>query len=95
MSTESRLSRALNDPRVLAYLYTGPALLVMALVVLYPFIYNVVISFSNLKLTHFYNWRLTGLHNYLAVLSEGSFWYFLFKTVLWTVLNLVFHVGIG
>ena len=26
---------------------------------------------------------------------ETKFWYFFFKTILWTVLNLVFHVGIG
>ena len=88
-------NEVLSRSRVLAYLYTGPALLVMAVVVLYPFLYNVVISFSNLNLTHFHNWRLTGLRNYLEVLSESSFWYFFFKTLLWTVLNLVFHVGIG
>ena len=62
----------------LAYLYTMPAVIVMAAVVLWPFIYNVVISFSNMNLTHFRNWRITGLGNYAAVLSEKSFWYFFF-----------------
>lgn len=79
----------------LAYLYTAPALIIMGLVVVYPFLYNVVISFSNMNLTHFRQWHLIGWHNYRAVLAERTFWYFLFKTVLWTVLNLVFHVGIG
>lgn len=79
----------------LAYLYVLPALLVMSFVILYPFIYNVVISLSNMNLTHFRDWRIEGLRNYWAVISEGTFWYFFFKTVLWTVLNLVFHVGIG
>ncbi|MDZ7372182.1 MAG: sugar ABC transporter permease [candidate division KSB1 bacterium] len=79
----------------LAYLYTLPALTVLALVVLYPFAYNVVISFSNMNLAHFRDWRLIGLQNYLSVLKDRSFWYFFLKTVLWTALNLIFHVSIG
>ena len=72
-----------------------PALLVMGFVVFYPFIYNLVISFSNMNLTHFRDWKFKGLSNYTNVLSETEFWYYFFKTVLWTVANLVFHVGIG
>ncbi len=79
----------------LAYLYTAPAIIIMSLVVVYPFLYNVVISLSNMNLTHFRDWRIVGFRNFTAVLTDGLFWYFLFKTVLWTVLNLVFHVGIG
>ena len=79
----------------LVYLYVMPAMLVMALIVLWPFVYNVVISFSDMNLTHFKNWKIIGLRNYADVLSDGMFWYFLFKTILWTVLNLIFHVGIG
>ncbi len=79
----------------LVYLYVMPAVIVMALVILYPFIYNVVISFSNMNLTHFRDFRFIGIHNYISVISESTFWYFFFKTVLWTALNLIFHVGIG
>ncbi len=79
----------------LAYLYTLPAFIVMGMVVLYPFVYNIVISFSNMNLTHFQNWHITGLGNYFAVFRERTFWYFLFKTILWTVVNVFFHVSIG
>ncbi|APF16782.1 carbohydrate ABC transporter permease [Caldithrix abyssi] len=79
----------------LVYLYVMPAIIVMSLIVLWPFLYNVVISLSNMNLTHFKDWRIVGLNNYWAVLSDGTFWYFFFKTILWTVLNLIFHVGIG
>ncbi|HPG85037.1 MAG TPA: sugar ABC transporter permease [bacterium] len=79
----------------LAYFYTMPAFFLMGLMIVYPFIYNVVISFSNMNLSHFRDWHITGLGNYLQVVSGSSFWYFFFKTVLWTVLNVVFHVGIG
>ena len=79
----------------LAYLYVAPALLVMSAVVLYPFFYNVVVSFSNMNLTHFRDWQIKGISNYIKVLTDNDFWYYLFKTVLWTVINVVFHVGIG
>ena len=63
----------------LAYLFLFPAFFVMGLVVFYPFIYNLVISFSNMNLTHFHDWHFKGFANYK----------------LGTVLNLVFHVSIG
>jgi arabinogalactan oligomer/maltooligosaccharide transport system permease protein len=72
-----------------------PALMIMALVVAYPFVYNLFISFSNMNLTHFRDWKLTGFGNYVNVLKDPDFGYFLFKTVLWTVLNVFFHVTIG
>lgn len=79
----------------LVYLYVAPAVIVMALVVFYPFLYNVVISFSNMNLTHFRDWNIIGVKSYLTVLSDGTFWYYFFKTILWTVINLIFHVGLG
>ncbi len=79
----------------LAYLYTMPAFFLMAMMIVYPFIFNIIISFSNMNLTHFRDWRLTGLANYAQVVSDSSFWYFFFKTVLWTGLNVFFHVTIG
>lgn len=76
-------------------MYTMPAVIVMAAVVLWPFLYNVAISFSNMNLTHFRDWRITGLGAYKTVLVDRMFWYFFFKTILWTALNLFFHVTIG
>ncbi|NIV14778.1 MAG: ABC transporter permease subunit [Aliifodinibius sp.] len=90
----SATSKQMNRQH-LAYLYILPAMLVMAVVVLYPFIYNVVISFSNMNLPNFRDWSLKGFSNYGAVISDRMFWYFLFKTFLWTILNLIFHVGLG
>ena len=79
----------------LALLYASPAFFVIALVVVFPFLFNVVVSFSNMNLTHFREWKILGLHNYVSVLTDTTFWYYFFKTVLWTVLNLFFHVVIG
>jgi arabinogalactan oligomer/maltooligosaccharide transport system permease protein len=79
----------------LAYLYTMPALLVMAAVVLYPFIFNVIISLSNMSLSHFRDWKFIGLGNFKSALVDPAFRQFFFKTVLWTVVNVFFHVLIG
>lgn len=79
----------------LAYLYVLPALIVMALFIAYPFVYNVIISFSNMNLSHFREWDFIGIKNYINVLINEDFWYYFFKTVLWTFLNLIAHVSIG
>ncbi len=79
----------------IAYAYIAPAFLIMGFVVLYPFFYNIVISMSNMNLTHFRDWKFVGLRQYIAVLSEPKFYEVFLKTVLWTVINVFFHVTIG
>ena len=79
----------------LAYLFTMPAFFVMAMMIVYPFVYNVVISFSNMNLSHFRDWHLVGGRNYLQVFTDAAFWYYLRKTILWTAINVFFHVTIG
>lgn len=72
-----------------------PALLVIFLIVIYPFFYNILISLSNFGLRTFKNWQLTGFQNYLEVLTDYKFYSVLVKTILWTVSNVVTHVLIG
>jgi arabinogalactan oligomer/maltooligosaccharide transport system permease protein len=79
----------------LAYLYVLPSFLVLGFVVLYPFVYNIIISFSNMSLTHFREWSFVGLTQYARVFSEPSFYAVLGKTVVWTAVNVFFHVTIG
>ena len=78
-----------------AYYLITPALLVMFCVVFYPFVYNILLSFSNMSMTHFRHWKLIGLRQYIRVFSEGIFYSVFFKTALWTVVNVFFHVVIG
>ena len=79
----------------LAYLYAAPAFLVMGAVVVYPFLYNVVISFSSMSLTHLRDWRIIGLKQYARVFSDPLFYSVFLKTVIWTTINVFFHVTIG
>jgi arabinogalactan oligomer / maltooligosaccharide transport system permease protein len=73
----------------------APALLVVIAVVAFPFLYNVVLSFSNANIYHIRDWRITGFQQYVSVFQQELFWSILFKTVVWTVVNIVFHVVFG
>jgi arabinogalactan oligomer/maltooligosaccharide transport system permease protein len=64
-------------------------------VIVYPFIYNIVISLSNMSLRHFRDWRIIGLRQYVKVFSEEIFYSVFFKTLIWTFVNVFFHVVIG
>ena len=73
----------------------APALLVILAVVAFPFLFNVVLSLSNANIYHIRDWRLVGFAQYVSVFKEQLFWAILLKTVIWTVVNIVFHVTIG
>ena len=73
----------------------APALLVILAVVLFPFVFNVILSFSNANLYHIRDWRLIGFAQYVSVFKQELFWSILLKTVIWTLVNIVFHVVIG
>jgi arabinogalactan oligomer/maltooligosaccharide transport system permease protein len=78
-----------------AYLLIAPAILVMFATVVFPFFYNVLLSLSNMSLTNFQDWSIIGFQNYAEVFTEAKFFGVLFKTILWTFVNILFHVGIG
>jgi len=77
------------------YLLIAPATAVLLVVVLYPFGYNVVISFSNMSMRHLRDWSWIGLGQYRKVFADPVFYGLLAKTALWTAVNLFFHVSFG
>lgn len=79
----------------LAYLLIAPALVTMFATVVFPFFYNVLLSLSNMSLRNFQEWSIVGLQNYLDVFTEARFFSVLLKTLVWTFVNVFFHVGIG
>lgn len=81
--------------RRFAYILLLPAALVVAVVVVYPFIYNLILSLSNMSLLHLRDWRLIGPRQYEKVFTEPGLYTVFFKTVVWTVVNVTFHVVIG
>lgn len=87
--------RDVRGPNRLAYAFLLPALICVGLVVVFPFFYNIAISFSNLSLRTFANWEIIGFQNYVEVMLDPGFYSLFLKTIIWTFLNLLFHVSLG
>ncbi|MEM7453934.1 MAG: extracellular solute-binding protein [Planctomycetota bacterium] len=85
------------DKNRFAYFLIGPALLVIAATIIYPFFYNVVLSFSNMSLRNFQDWQVTGFQNYGEVFAgaDSKFYMILLKTLIWTAVCVVLHVSLG
>ena len=84
--------------RLFILFLVGPAFIILAAVVLYPFIYNIIISFSNMSLRHIKDWSLVGPIQYVKVFVEETqpgFSAIFIKTIIWTVVNVTLHVVIG
>ncbi len=88
-------SREKKRVRLFLLFLLGPTVVLVLAVVAYPFMFNVVLSLSNMNIYHIRNWEVVGFDQYLAVFAEPKFWEILFKTVVWTAANIVFHVAIG
>ncbi|MBC8424921.1 sugar ABC transporter permease [bacterium] len=79
----------------LIFWFLAPAATVLLLVVAYPFLYNVGMSFTNWNMYHFRDPSFIGLQNYGRLFMEERFWTILGKTFLWTGINLCFHFTLG
>ena len=101
------LYRQLTVPRTsvvgLAYLLLMPALIGIAALVLYPFIYNVYLAFTNMGMSTIKTYTFSlqnGIANFKQVFSgvvahDATFWQVLGRSILWTAINVVFHVTGG
>jgi arabinogalactan oligomer/maltooligosaccharide transport system permease protein len=79
----------------LAFWFLLPSALVLLGVVAYPFFFNVYISLTNWNMFHFRNPELIGLTHYFRLFAEADFYRIFGKTIVWTVINLIFHFTLG
>ncbi|WP_027339754.1 carbohydrate ABC transporter permease [Halonatronum saccharophilum] len=87
-----------------SYAMLLPALIVVALVIIYPFFYNFRLAFSNLNM---YRMRpfiregiletsfQIGMQNFVRILSSSDFWIVFLRTIVWTIINVFSHVSFG
>jgi arabinogalactan oligomer/maltooligosaccharide transport system permease protein len=85
----------LRAPRSFPYRLLLPSLLVMSAVVLYPLLYNFYLAFRNMNLYRFRNHTFVGLEQFRLVLEQPVFWTLLGKSLVWTAVNVFFHVALG
>jgi arabinogalactan oligomer/maltooligosaccharide transport system permease protein len=85
----------LRAPRSFPYALLLPAGAVMAGVVLFPLAYNFYLAFRNMSLYHFADHTWVGFAQFRELLGQRIFYDMLWKSVVWTAVNVVFHVAIG
>jgi arabinogalactan oligomer/maltooligosaccharide transport system permease protein len=88
------------------FLMVTPAILFVALLVVFPFFFELRLAFANLNLYTIGRWLqgaplgMAGFENFINVfasspLQTATFWELLFRTIVWTVINISFHVAFG
>jgi arabinogalactan oligomer/maltooligosaccharide transport system permease protein len=88
-------ARFTNDRKLFPYALILPTAIVMLIVVLYPLIYNFVLAFRNMSMYHFQDATFVGFRQFAEVFSQKELYWVFGKTVVWTVVNVFFHVTIG
>lgn len=77
------------------YLFIAPAFIVMAIMVFYPLGYGFWLSLTNMSLRTFKNPSFVGLQNYIRVFQDPEVLATFIRTIIWTFVNVFFHVTIG
>ncbi|MGZ8851893.1 MAG: carbohydrate ABC transporter permease [Thermoanaerobaculia bacterium] len=98
----ARMREAISENRQ-AYLYVVPAMFGMIVLVFFPFLYGVTLSFTSQNIYSInkpLNEIWIGVRNYIDILAGGgrgyqSFYWTLFFTICWTVVNVAMGVTIG
>jgi multiple sugar transport system permease protein len=79
-----------------SYLFLLPALLFLAVFVLFPILYNILLSFQNVNV---YNLKgehsFVGLANYVKTFKDPVFYTSFKNSILFTVLSIAFQFAIG
>ncbi|MFH5187304.1 carbohydrate ABC transporter permease [Paenibacillus sp. TAB 01] len=81
--------------RNLKWIYTLPAVLFVLLMMLFPIIYTVRISFYEWSMSATTPPKWVGLSNYLELLKDERFWHAVGSTFYFTIAALVFEVVLG
>jgi multiple sugar transport system permease protein len=91
-----RWIHAIEHPRVLAYLLLAPSLLVLVGLGIYPLLYSLYISFTNLNVISFLTGgQFVGLRNYLSTLRDAVFWRSLWITTEFVVISVGLETVLG
>ena len=91
------LMRWLKYRYALPFMLLAPAIVGLATLTIYPLLWELRLSFTNMSLRAFKVPQFIGLTNYVRVFTEPVlkqtyFFPLLGRTVLWTLINVMFHV---
>lgn len=76
------------------YFFISPSWIVIGIVVIFPILYTIGISFTNMNIWHWKDYEFIGFRNYMKALSslDSGFVSALYRTVLWTTINLSLQI---
>lgn len=88
------------------FLMMAPAFVSIALLVIYPFFFEIRLSLANINMYTINDWLLNGNMGWVgwtnfynvftsSPLQTATFWQLFYRTLLWTFINVVFHVFFG
>ena len=76
------------------WIFVLPALLVVSVLFIYPFLSSIFYSFTNKNLI-MPHYTFVGLANYKAVLADPKFWMSFWHSLIWTAFSLIGQVLVG
>jgi arabinogalactan oligomer/maltooligosaccharide transport system permease protein len=79
----------------LAHFYVAPALLALAILTFYPVLYGFWLAFTDANQTQLGDQSFIGLDNFWEVFSSDGFLRVTLFTLVWTIVNVSAHIGIG
>ena len=79
----------------LAHFYVAPALLALAILTFYPVLYGFWLAFTDANQTQLGDQSFVGFDNFWEVFSSNGFLRVTLFTLVWTVVNVSAHIGIG
>ena len=76
------------------WLYSAPALVLIAIIIIFPILYTGYISLTNMNVFHWFNYKIIGLDNYQRALLkvDSGFLKAVVTSLLWTFVNMIIQV---
>lgn len=85
----------MNKQKLYSFFYIIPIVSITLFLFIFPLVYSLYISFTNLSELHFIHYNYVGLVNYIIIFKYGYFLELLKNTLIWTVGSLVTMMSLG
>lgn len=81
----------------LPWKFSLPSMVLITMIIIFPIAFTLYISFTNMNLYHWDDYRFIGINNYSRALTklDSGFLSAIVTTIIWTVLNMVLQIVIS
>jgi len=86
-----------KKPNFMPYISSGPSLILIGLIVVFPILYTLYISFTNMNIYHWFDFEIIGFKNYIKALFvfDSGFLSSVILTVAWTIINMMVQLVVA